>query len=182
MPLITLKAGDFGAGQTVTVGEEEMYLPDPAAPGTFVTVPLSDIAEVETVSADHSNQVKDAVRLGITGAALLGPVGLAAGVFAMRKVKDVTFLVRLKDGRQFVAMSSAKIYADLRGARLGGGLSGAAIPDEHPADDVIAKYLKEHGGPVAAPEPVAAAPASAGKPSETRPEAPTRPTFGRRRS
>jgi hypothetical protein len=174
MPQINLKAGDFGTDRTVTIGEEEMYLPDPKVPGTFLTVPLSAITDVETVSDDHSGQVSEAVRLGLKGAAFLGPVGLAAGMFAMRKVEEVTFVVRLKDGRQFVATGDARIYANMRGARLTGNLSGDGA-DDRAAADVIAKYLNEQHEPGAIPE----SPARLPEPSPE--EAPARPTFGRRR-
>ncbi len=172
MPQIKLKAGDFGTDRTVTIGEEEMYLPDPKSPGAFLTIPLSAMTDVETVSEDHSGQVSEAVRLGLKGAAFLGPVGLAAGIFAMRKVKEVTFLVRLKDGRQFVATADARIYADLRAARITGNLSGG-LTDDRAAADVIAKYLEKEGGP----PPAAESPTTDAAPQNDA----DHPVFGRRR-
>ena len=93
MAEITLKDGDFGGDVSVTVGEEALYLPDKARPGLNEMVPLTAIAEIEALSDDRSGQLKHAAKLGVRGFLTTGnPLGLAAGVLAVTKVKDVRIL------------------------------------------------------------------------------------------
>ncbi len=195
MATITLIAGDFGSDTSVVVGEEAFYLPDPARPGLKDLVPFTAVASVEPVSDDRSGQMKQAAKLGLRGLTTLGPVGLAASLLAVSKVKDMTFEVRLADGRRFTATADAVTYANLRAATSGRG--APAEDDEEAAaraDEVIARYLRESRQP--APHTTAAAPPepadaeTVGRPvsmpitAEDRldvPAAPDRPVFGRRR-
>ena len=197
MAEITLKDGDFGGGVTVTVGETALYLPDRVRPGLNEAVPVTAIAEIESLSNDHSGQLKEAARLSIKGFMSTGnPLGLAAGVLAVRKVKDVEFSVKLNDGRSFVAVADAATLANLKAAAR-----PAVIRDDEEAeaaaraDAVIAKYLGADGPPLepdmptdagdAIPlepeEPEFPAEARPAEPARPRAAAPARPVFGRRR-
>ena len=149
MAEITLKHGDFGSDATVTVGEAALYLPDKSRPGLNEMVPLTAVAEIEALSDDHSGQLKHAARLGVRGFLTTGnPLGLAAGVFAITKVKDVEFSVRLKDDRRFVATADAATFANLRAASRTALVSQDEEAEAQArADAVIAKYL----GPGALP-------------------------------
>lgn len=190
MATITLKEGDFGGDVTVTVGETTLYLPDRARPGLNEAVPLTAIAEIELLSDDRSGQLKEAARLGVRGFLSTGnPLGLAAGVFAVTKVKDVDFAVRLADGRRFVAVTDARTYAEISAAsRTPAVADGEDAAAAARADAVIAKYLGPDALPLAPePEPPPPAPAAAEPPAEpsradpsARPARPPRPVFGRR--
>jgi hypothetical protein len=165
MATITLKDGDFGGEATVVVGETALYLPDRARPGLNELVPLTAIAEIEDVADDRTGQLKQAAPLGVRGLLAMGnPLGLAAGVFAVGKVKDVEFAVTLKDGRRFVATANATTLANLRAASRSTLVAAGEDADaEARADAVIAKYI----GPEALPLPTApgtAAPASLDEP------------------
>ncbi len=181
MATITLKDGDFGGDVEVTVGEMALYLPDRSRPGLNELVPLTAIAEIEVLSDDRSAQLKEAARLSVRGLLATGnPLGLAAGVFAVRKVKDVEFSVVLKDGRSFVAVADARTLANLRGAshtalvKAGEEAEAAAR-----ADAVIAKYLGADAVPPGPDVPAGHGPAGATEPSA--PDAvPGRRVFGRR--
>ncbi len=184
MAEITLKDGDFGSDVTVTVGETAFYLPDRARPGLNEMVPLTAVAEIENLSDDHSGQLKEAARLGVKGFLTTGnPLGLAAGVLAVRKVKDVEFAVLLKDGRRFVAVSDAGTLANLRGASH---MALVAAREEAEAaaraDAVIARYLGPGAVPPEAPAKLHQAessPAEAADPSSQDAD-PARRVFGRR--
>ena len=190
MAEITLKSGDFGSETTVTVGEAALYLPDRSRPGLNELVPLTAVAEMESVGDDRTGQLKQAAKLGARGFLTTGnPLGLAASVFAVTKVKDVDFAVRLKDGRSFVATADAGTYANLRAACR---LAMTSVEEEAKAaaraDAVLAKYLGADALPLD-PEPQAPAVGEAlPEPGETaeavdRPAAdpaPARPVFGRR--
>ena len=184
MAEIALKDGDFGSDVTVTVGETAFYLPDRARPGLNELVPLTAVAEIETLSDDHSGQLKEAARLGVKGLLTTGnPLGLAAGVLAVRKVKDVEFAVLLKDGRRFVAVSDAGTLANLRGAsRTALVKAGEEAEAAARADAIIAKYLGPGAvppAPPAEPQPAESGLAEAADPSAPDP-APARRVFGRR--
>ena len=196
MATIALKDGDFGGDATVIVGDEALYLPDPWRQGLNEMVPLTAVAEVESVSDDRSGQLKEAVRLGARGFASLGPLGLAASLLAVRKVKDVNFSVRLKDGRSFVATADAVTYANLRAACRAPLASGDEDAEAAArADAVIAKYIGPEALPLE-PQPEAPAIAVESGAAENGPaqatdaalpalasgpdKAPPRPVFGRR--
>jgi len=193
MATITLTDGDFGSGPA-NIGEEELFLPDRTRPGMVELVPLTAIDTVEAISNDRSGQFTAAAKASARGFSMFGPVGLAAGVFAVRKVKNVNFSVKLKDGRQFKATTDAITYAALGAARVSGRMSAE---DEEAADaradEVIAKYLKETKDAPAAPSgatPAASPSAAAPSPAAAQPAAapaaepakatPQRPVFGRR--
>jgi hypothetical protein len=191
MATIALKDGDFGSGVSITVGDEALYLPDPSRPGLNEMVPLTAVAEVESVSDDRSGQSKEAVRLGARGFASLGPLGLAASLLAVRKVKDVNFSVRLKDGRSFVATADAVTYANLRAACRAPLVSGDEDAEAAArADAVIAKYIGPEAlplEPTAQPEaPATTAESGPAQVTEAPPREPApdkalaRPVFGRR--
>lgn len=193
MAEITLKDGDFGGDVSVTVGEEALYLPDKARPGLNEMVPLTAIAEIEALSDDRSDQLKHAAKLGVRGFLTTGnPLGLAAGVLAVTKVKDVEFSVRLKDNRRFVATADAATFANLRAvSRTALVSSGEEAEAQARADAVIAKYLRpgvmlgpqpEEEAPVATlapPRAAASAPAAAADEPAAGPPA-ARRVFGRR--
>ncbi len=192
MATITLKDGDFGGDVTVVVGDTALYLPDRSRPGLNELVPLTAIAEIESLGDDRSGQLKQAARLGVRGFFATGnPLGLAAGVFAVTKVKDVDFAVRLKDGRRFGATANAATYTALRVAsRTGLAPTGEDAEAAAWADAVIAKYLGTDARPpeplpdAPAATPVVSEPASAAPPTVADPpvarKAGDRPVFGRR--
>ena len=156
MATITITDGDFGSGITVLVGENEMFLPDRARPGLTEMVALASVAEIESVADDYSGRLKEAGKLALRGASVLGPIGLAASVLAVRKVKDVKFSVRLADGRSFLATADAATYATIR-ASFVRSKATSSVEDAR-ADAVIAKYLKERQEAAAATATAAPAP------------------------
>ncbi|CAN5311459.1 hypothetical protein BH10PSE9_BH10PSE9_14210 [soil metagenome] len=188
MATITILAGDFGSELKARAGEEEFFLPERARPGMTMQVPFTAVAEIEAVADDHSGRIKEAGKLALRGVAALGPLGIAAGMFAMRKPKDVKFEVRLSDRRRFGAVTDAVTFASLRAdftkARAHGG---ASDPD---ADRVIEKYVRQQKKAAQAshldepqvrrpspPEPVASMAPPEPRRAYTGPE---RPAFGRR--
>lgn len=79
-------------------------------------IQLEQIQSLEPASEEAVKRVGGTVGWGIAGAALLGPVGLLAGLIVGGKGKDVTFVCQLKDGRKFLAIASSKIYTALQAA------------------------------------------------------------------
>lgn len=56
----------------------------------------------------------DALGLAAIGSLLLGPLGLLAGLLMGGKKKEVTFSVKLKDGRRFLATADSKTFTKMR--------------------------------------------------------------------
>lgn len=176
MPAITLREGDFGAG-LATFSGEELLLPHPAHPGLKLLTPLSDIVEINSIETDPTERLKSAAKLGVRGFALAGPFGVARGVFAATKVHEVVFKVVLEDGRQFVAMTDAKTFAELHSAQIAARFAKFADAMPTAADSLIAKYIQAQdpeNAPQEAPPPP---PGIDHKPSV---RDSTRPVFGRR--
>ncbi len=183
MATIVLKQGDFGSSDGVIVGEAALYLPDRSRPGLNEMVPLTAITAIETIADDHSGQVKEAARLGLKGLLATGnPLGLAAGVLAVGKVKQVEFSVHLNDGRSFVASADAGTLAHLREASRT-ALAGRGEEAEAAlrADAVIAKYLAP-AAPSLEPARAAAGEAEDAEPKVAARPLPGRAVFGRRRT
>ena len=82
-------------------------------------VPISDVVDIQQFGADSSKKFGETAALGGVGLAvgsLLGPVGalagLAAGAMAGGKKSHVTFLCKLRDGRNFVARASVEDFGE----------------------------------------------------------------------
>ncbi len=188
MATITLKEGDFGADVQVNVGPETIYLPDREHPGLTLAVPFTDVVEMDSTATDHAKPLKAALKYSAKGLFSFGPVGLAAGVLAATKARDVTFAATLRNGRRFVAMTDARSYAEIHARQLAArtaGLRGADPDDEpNPADEIIAKYLQaaksEHVGP--SPSRGADEPSPERRAGDRRTGDRRQPTFGRRGS
>jgi hypothetical protein len=87
-----------------------MLTPDPET-GRSDCVPL--MGEIESLEIQTQESVKDLAKtLGLTvaGGVLLGPLGAIAGYFAGGNRKEVCVLIRLKDGRKFLAVMDQRIY------------------------------------------------------------------------
>ncbi len=191
MGKIKLLAGDFGASGEVRLSDDGLYLPNPEMTDGEERVSFRVLAEVEPVANDQSKRLGSALKLSLSGLAAMGPVGLAAGALAVRKGKDLTFMVKLDDGRHFIAATDARTYADIRSSRLGARHS--AVEEDDPAreaeiDRMIARYMEEHdiAAPPAAPEEIPLAPdappMAAAPVAEAAPDRPELGVIGRGRN
>ena len=79
-------------------------------------IPASKIAELTPASEESVKKLGGTVGWGIVGGALLGPVGLLAGLLAGGRGKEVTFICVLEDGRKFMATAPSKVYTALAAA------------------------------------------------------------------
>lgn len=108
-------AGDFRKGKDhqFIAGQFLMKRPD-----KFFreTIAVDQVEALEVASEEAVKRLGGTVGWGIAGAALLGPVGLLAGLVAGGKGKDVTFVCKLKDGRKFLAVAPSKVYTEMSAA------------------------------------------------------------------
>lgn len=111
-------AGDFGEGHA-WYGSLAGVFNLPAAGGkTFsrVKVPKGEVTGLEIATEETVKRVTGTVGWGLAGAALLGPVGLLAGLFMGGKSKKVTFILRFKDGRKLLASADSSSFAAIQAA------------------------------------------------------------------
>lgn len=73
----------------------------------------NDIESVETASEEAVKRLGGTVGWGIAGAALLGPLGLLAGLLVGGRGKDVTFVVKFKDGKKIMATTDSQTYTKI---------------------------------------------------------------------
>jgi hypothetical protein len=81
-------------------------------------IPLSQIDELAIASESSLNSVGGALGWGLAGEALLGPVGLAAGLIRGGRKHEITFVCRLRDGRRFLGFAPAKVFSVMQRAAL----------------------------------------------------------------
>jgi len=62
----------------------------------------------------HEN-LGSALKWGLAGALVLGPVGLIVGIWLGGKSEEITFIATLKDGRKLMAITDGKTYSRLAG-------------------------------------------------------------------
>ena len=111
--LIDVHAGDFVVGK-----HNHQFLGDcfkMKVPGIFLkeTIPATQISEVAMATEEEVKRLGGTIGWGVTGAVLLGPVGLLAGLLAGGRGKNVTFICKFKDGRKFLGTARSKTYTKI---------------------------------------------------------------------
>lgn len=115
MAKIKVHAGDFlkGDGQfsfgSLVLRTEARYIIGEAIPAT-------ELEAVEAATEESVKKLGGTVGWGITGGALLGPVGLLAGLLAGGRKKEVTFVASFKDGRKLLGTTDSKTFTRLQAA------------------------------------------------------------------
>lgn len=111
--LIDVHAGDFVVGK-----RNHQFLGDcfkMKVPGRFLkeTILAAQVSEVAIATEEEVKRLGGTVGSGMAGAALLGPVGLLAGLLAGGRGKNVTFVCKFKDGRKFLGTVRSKTYTKI---------------------------------------------------------------------
>lgn len=75
---------------------------------------IGQVDEATVASEEDVKRTGGTIGWGIAGATLLGPVGLLAGLLLGGKGKDVTFILKLKDGKKMLATTDAKTFTKIQ--------------------------------------------------------------------
>lgn len=112
---IEILAGDFIPGKNHQFLNRAFVL---QRPGKLLreTIPVTDVQSMDIANEENTKTLAGSIGMGVAGAALLGPVGLLAGVLAGGNKKTVTFICTFKDGRRFMGTTSTKVYAQIQAA------------------------------------------------------------------
>lgn len=113
MANIQIHAGDFTKGKGVISVSELAFSFTAGLPGKSNTFTKQDIDEILVATEENMRRVGRTVGWGAIGTLALGQNGLLANLLLGSKRKDITFILKLKDGRKMLATVDSKIYAKL---------------------------------------------------------------------
>lgn len=120
MAKIKVHAGDWLKGEgSVSPLMNTISLPNRTDPWLGLQcehISLDNLSEVESATEESVKRLGGTIGWGLVGGALLGPVGLLAGLLAGGRAKDVTFVARFKDGRKVLATTDSKSFTKLKAA------------------------------------------------------------------
>lgn len=78
------------------------------------TIESTEIEYLSLASEENIKRLGGTVGWGAAGGLILGPVGLLAGLLLGGKSKEVTFLVKFKDGRKLIATTDPKTWTAIQ--------------------------------------------------------------------
>lgn len=108
-------AGDIvkGGGHQFSSSTFMLYVP-----GKILreSIDISQVETLEVASEENVKKLGGTVGWGVAGAALLGPVGLLAGLLGGGRGKDVTFVCKFMDGRKLLGVAPSKVYTKMQAA------------------------------------------------------------------
>lgn len=106
-------AGDFMKGSNHQYTSKAFMM---LGEGKFLKerIDVSQVEAIDVASEESVKRVGGTVGWGVAGAALLGPVGLLAGLIAGGRGKDVTFVCKFRDGRKFLGTAPSKVYGKMQ--------------------------------------------------------------------
>lgn len=117
MAILQIHAGDFNKGKGSITIEKGICTITPAKGDTFFsksyTISGVQIETLAIASEENVKKLEGTVGWGIAGAVLLGPVGLLAGLLLGGKNKEITFILKLIDGRKMLASTENATYTKL---------------------------------------------------------------------
>jgi len=88
-------------------------------------IPVEAVKRIEKIDAEKGIAVGRAIGWGVMGALVAGPFGAAAAGYLGGRKSEVTFSCELVDGRRFIGVMTAKMFAKLTAPMV---LDGRYIP------------------------------------------------------
>lgn len=82
------------------------------------TILASELEYLALASEENVKKLGGTIGWGAAGAAVLGPMGLLAGLLLGGKMKEVTFVAKFKDGRKLVGTTDPKTWVDIQSGAL----------------------------------------------------------------
>lgn len=115
MAKLKIHAGDWPKAAAFTM-RGAFALPKGGFSFSNEIVFFKEIADLDLASEESVNKVGGALGWGVLGGLALGPAGLLAGLLLGGKGKDVTFVVKFKDGRRLLATTDSKTFTEMQAA------------------------------------------------------------------
>lgn len=104
-------AGDVRTGDWLF---NPKYLKEVGLPFRQEKIPLDQIETIESVDELQQKKAAGTLGAGLAGGLLLGPLGAVGGMLVGGNKSTVRFVCYLKDGRKFLAETSAKDWGRIR--------------------------------------------------------------------
>jgi hypothetical protein len=79
---------------------------------------LYNLESLEVATQENVKSIAAKIGWGIAGAAILGPVGLLAGVLGGGNKTEITFLAHFSDGKNLIATTDPKTFTYLKSLTL----------------------------------------------------------------
>lgn len=114
MSKLTIQSGDFLRGEG-EYANGTFTLKSNRNPTSGEKIPITRVKHVTVASQETSKSLGSALKWGLAGALVLGPVGLMVGLWLGSKSEEITFIATLKDGRKLMAITDGKTYSKLAG-------------------------------------------------------------------
>jgi hypothetical protein len=130
MPQFKLEGGSFGTGQASFDGSG-FSLPSGRAFHP-TRIPASEIISAELASAENIKKISGTLGWGAAGLVALGPLGMFAGLLAGGRKNVATFVVFLRDGRQFIGTGDNKTWVAIMSAAVTAAARRPAVPNSKP--------------------------------------------------
>lgn len=118
MATIKILAGDFLEGNgSFTWGSFTLRTRKHNFSGE--TISANQIETIDIATEENVKKLGGTVGWGLAGAAILGPVGLLAGLLLGGKKKEVVFIIKFRDNRKLLASSDIGTYTKIQSASFG---------------------------------------------------------------
>lgn len=121
MATLKILAGDFPKCSTsIGIYYDKCIISLPWQPGdgwsvgSRYTFTKDTVEECVLASEENVKRLSGTVGWGVAGAALLGPVGLLAGLFLGGKKQESTFIIKFTDDKKLLGTTDSKTYAKLQ--------------------------------------------------------------------
>lgn len=125
---LEVHAGDFKTGEGYMIFHDSMYPQKNRAKkyradgfymknknGKVELFPFTEVEEIEEASEESVQRVGGALRWGLAGGVLFGPLGLITGLIAGGGQKNMTtFVCKFKDSRKFLGTCNTKTFTITR--------------------------------------------------------------------
>lgn len=116
--MFKIHAGDFGDNNqgVFRPHDKTFHMPKDGAMFRKVKYSPADVEACEVASEESVKRLGGTVGWGVAGSVLLGPVGLLAGLLAGGRGKDVTFVIKFRDGKKALCTAKSKHYREIQSA------------------------------------------------------------------
>lgn len=115
MSKVTVISGDFLAGDAEFHGGM-FRLKSASNPSRNLKISVSKLEIMESATEEIVTNKGSAIRWGLAGALVLGPVGLIAGLLLCGKEKQVTFYAKFRSGRRLLATTDSDTFLKISAA------------------------------------------------------------------
>lgn len=115
--IFKIHAGDFGDGEgTFSSLSNSFTLPVKGKIFQSQRLAASSLSSVEVATEENVKKLGGTLGWGLVGGAVLGPVGLLAGLIAGGRGKKIVFAARFADGKKLLGSADSQVFTAIKSA------------------------------------------------------------------